>query len=148
MQLPANAHLAIADGEQFLLMRNAGSAAEARLELVEEPNLDGEKESGAFGHHDARSDDYHTQDGRPASFSLSDTATPPRSRHSRLSSATVRMTNSRSAARRSDPGSSGTQAPSEQIASIEDRASGYPEGWMIGAILVGSFVNATFRLWG
>ena len=62
MQLPANAHVAIADGERFLLMRNAGSAAEARLELVEEPNLKGEKESGGFGHHDARSDDHHTQD--------------------------------------------------------------------------------------
>jgi len=63
MQLPANAHVAIADGERFLLMRNAGSAAEARLELVEEPNLDGEKESDASGHHDAaRSDDYRTQD--------------------------------------------------------------------------------------
>ena len=62
MQLPANAHVAIADGERFLLMRNAGSADEARLELVEEPDLDGERESGAFGHHDPRSDDYHTQD--------------------------------------------------------------------------------------
>lgn len=62
MQLPAETHVAIADGERFLLMRNAGTATDARLELVEEPSLDGEQESGAFGHHDPRSDDYRTQD--------------------------------------------------------------------------------------
>jgi protein required for attachment to host cells len=62
MQVPANAHVALADGERFLLMRNTGTAAEARLELVEEPSLEGEGESGGFGHHDARSDDYQEQD--------------------------------------------------------------------------------------
>ena len=62
MQLPAQAHVVIADGERFLLMRNAGTADDARLELVEEPSLDGEQESGAFGHHDPKSDDYHTQE--------------------------------------------------------------------------------------
>ena len=43
MQVPANAHVALADGERFLLMRNTGSAAEPRLELVEEPDLDGDQ---------------------------------------------------------------------------------------------------------
>lgn len=62
MQLPAKAHVAIADGERFLLMRNAGTSDDAKLELVEEPSLEGEQESGAFGHHDPRSDDYRTQD--------------------------------------------------------------------------------------
>lgn len=62
MQVPANAHVALADGERFLLMRNVGSAADARLELVEEPSLKDEGESGAFGHNDPKSDDYHEQD--------------------------------------------------------------------------------------
>lgn len=62
MILPANTHVAIADGERFLLMRNSGTATAARLELVEEPSLAGEGESGAGGHHDPRSDDYQTQD--------------------------------------------------------------------------------------
>lgn len=62
MQLPAQAHVAIADAERFVLMRNAGPAAEARLELVGEPGLDGEDASGAGGHHDPRSDDCRTWD--------------------------------------------------------------------------------------
>lgn len=62
MLIPANAHVALADGERFLLMRNTGSATEARLELVAEPGLQDEDESGARGHHDPRSDDYHEQD--------------------------------------------------------------------------------------
>jgi protein required for attachment to host cells len=62
MLLPHKAHVAIADGERFLLMRNAGTPDEARLELVEEPSLDGEQESGAFGHHDPGSDDYHAHE--------------------------------------------------------------------------------------
>ena len=62
MLIPANAHVALADGERFLLMRNAGSATEARLELIAEPSLKDEEESGARGHNDPKSDDYHEQD--------------------------------------------------------------------------------------
>lgn len=62
MLIPSNTHVALADGTRFLLMRNAGSANEARLELVEEPSLEGEDESGAPGHNDPRSDDYREQD--------------------------------------------------------------------------------------
>lgn len=62
MQLPANAHVAIADGERFLLMRNAGTAAEPTLELTDEPDVSRSGESGAGGHHDPRSDDYQTHD--------------------------------------------------------------------------------------
>lgn len=62
MQLPSNTHVAIADGTRFLLMKNAGTATEPRLELVAEPSLDGEDESGGFGHHDAKSDDHHEPD--------------------------------------------------------------------------------------
>ena len=62
MRIPAQAHLAIADGTRFLLMRNVGTSEEPRLELAEEPSLEGEEESGAIGHHDPKSDDYHEQD--------------------------------------------------------------------------------------
>ena len=62
MQVPANAHVALADGERLLLMRNTGTTTDPRLELVDEPSLEGEQESGARGHHDPKSDDYHEQD--------------------------------------------------------------------------------------
>ena len=62
MRIPAQAHLAIADGTRFLLMRNVGTSEEPRLELAEEPFLEGEEGSGAIGHHDPKSDDYHEQD--------------------------------------------------------------------------------------
>ena len=64
MKIPANAHIAILDGARFLLMRNAGSTTEPRLELAAEPDVSDCGESGARGHHDtdAKSDDYHTQD--------------------------------------------------------------------------------------
>lgn len=62
MKLPAQAHVAIADGERFLLMRNTGTASEPSLELAAEPDVSGSGESGAIGHHDPRSDDYQTQD--------------------------------------------------------------------------------------
>ena len=62
MKLPAQAHVAIADGERFLLMRNTGTATEPALELAAEPDVTGAGESGAAGHHDPRSDDYRTQD--------------------------------------------------------------------------------------
>ena len=62
MKLPAQAHVAIVDGERFVLMRNAGTVEEARLEFVEEPSLEGEQESGATGHHDPKSDDYQTHE--------------------------------------------------------------------------------------
>jgi len=64
MKLPANAHVAVVDGERFLLMRNCGTATEPKLELEAEPDVSECGESGASGHHDtdAKSDDYHTQD--------------------------------------------------------------------------------------
>lgn len=64
MQIPGNAHVAIVDGQRFLLMRNGGTAMEPRLELVDEPDVSEFGESGAVGHHDtdAKSDAYRTQD--------------------------------------------------------------------------------------
>ena len=41
MKLPHKAHVAIVDGETFLLMRNAGQPFEPKLEKVEKPDLEG-----------------------------------------------------------------------------------------------------------
>ena len=64
MQLPANAHVAIVDGERFLLMRNRGAGLAPELELEAEPEVQGLGESGAAGHNDtdAKSDAWRTQD--------------------------------------------------------------------------------------
>lgn len=62
MKLPANAHVAVADGQRFLLMRNCGTATDPKLELAAEPDVSESGESGAEGHHDPRSDDYREQD--------------------------------------------------------------------------------------
>lgn len=39
MLIPANAHVAIANGEKFLLLRNAGKGLEPKLERVDELDL-------------------------------------------------------------------------------------------------------------
>lgn len=39
MKIPHNAHIAIANGEKFLLLRNAGQAFEPKLEKVDELDL-------------------------------------------------------------------------------------------------------------
>ena len=64
MQIPNNAHVAIVDGERFLLMRNRGRGLAPELELEAEPDVGGFGESGAAGHHDtdAKSDAWRTQD--------------------------------------------------------------------------------------
>jgi protein required for attachment to host cells len=64
MLLPQNAHVAIVDGERFLLMRNRGTAAEPALEAEDQPDVSGSGESAAVGHHDteAKSDGPRTQD--------------------------------------------------------------------------------------
>ena len=64
MRLPANSHVAVVDGERFLLMRNRGAGLAPELELEAEPQVEGFGESGAAGHHDtdAKSDAWRTQD--------------------------------------------------------------------------------------
>lgn len=64
MLLPTDSHVAVVDGERFLLMRNRGTATEPALELEAEPDVADFGESGASGHHDtnAKSDAYRTQD--------------------------------------------------------------------------------------
>jgi protein required for attachment to host cells len=39
MKVPHNAHVAIADGERFMLMRNTGQIFEPKLEVVAEPSF-------------------------------------------------------------------------------------------------------------
>ena len=64
MKLPANAHVAIVDGQRFVLMRNCGTGDAPTLEFEEEPDVTDMGESGAFGHHDtdAKSDNSRTMD--------------------------------------------------------------------------------------
>ncbi|HUQ13223.1 MAG TPA: host attachment protein [Novosphingobium sp.] len=63
MQIPPNAHVAVVDGERFLLMRQGGGA-DPTLEFEDEPDVSESGESGAFGHHDtdAKSDNSRTMD--------------------------------------------------------------------------------------
>lgn len=52
MKLPNNAHVALVDGENFVVMRNVGQAFEPKLELVEKPNLDATNFSAGVRHQD------------------------------------------------------------------------------------------------
>ena len=61
MQIPANVHVAVADGEKFLLMRNAGDAIDPRLEVIAAPDLEIENQSAAVYHHDPKSDNERGQ---------------------------------------------------------------------------------------
>ena len=52
MKIPHNAHIAIADGERFILARNTGPIFEPRLEKVEEPDLSATNYSAGVKHQD------------------------------------------------------------------------------------------------
>lgn len=52
MIVPADAHVALVDGEKFLLLRNGGNATEPRLELESRPKVDIENKSAGVRHHD------------------------------------------------------------------------------------------------
>jgi len=61
MQIPANAHVAILDGERFLVMRNTGTATEPALELTAEPEIEEtNKDAGKRDHESA-----HRRGGEP-----------------------------------------------------------------------------------
>lgn len=64
MNIPPNAHVAVLDGERFLLLRNRGTATQPELEVTARPDVSECGESGAAGHHDTdgKSDAYRTQD--------------------------------------------------------------------------------------
>lgn len=61
MKLPAEAHVAVVDGERFLLMRNCGTTAEPTLELVVQPSV--EETNKSAGQHEHES--AHRRGGEP-----------------------------------------------------------------------------------
>ena len=61
MKLPANAHVAIVDGERFLRMRNCGTTPEPTLELEAEPKVEETNKSAGLGDHESS----HTRWGEP-----------------------------------------------------------------------------------
>lgn len=52
MKLPAQAHVAVVDGERFLLMRNCGTTAEPVLECESEPEVGVTNHSAGVRHQD------------------------------------------------------------------------------------------------
>ena len=52
MKLPHNAHVAIVDGERFVVMRNAGQPFEPKLENAQQPDLDATNYSAGVRHQD------------------------------------------------------------------------------------------------
>jgi protein required for attachment to host cells len=52
MRIPANAHVAVVDGERFLLMRNSGTATEPRLEVESQPTVATNNKSAGTRHLD------------------------------------------------------------------------------------------------
>lgn len=61
MQLPAETHVAVVDGERFLLMRNGGTLAEPTLELVAEPTVEESNKSAGVQEHESA----HRRGGEP-----------------------------------------------------------------------------------
>ena len=61
MQIPANAHVAVLDGERFLLLRNEGTATDPRLALEAEPEVaETNKDAGKRDHESS-----HRRGGEP-----------------------------------------------------------------------------------
>jgi protein required for attachment to host cells len=61
MKLPAESHVAVIDGERFLLMRNGGTTAEPTLEAVAKPSVpETNKSAGQHDHEGA-----HRNGGEP-----------------------------------------------------------------------------------
>ena len=54
MILPANAHVAVVDGQNFLLMRNCGTATEPRLEVEATPEVSLSNKNAGMRHMDER----------------------------------------------------------------------------------------------
>lgn len=52
MKLPQNAHVAVVDGERFILLRNDGQAFEPKLRKEDSPKLDVTNFSAGIKHHD------------------------------------------------------------------------------------------------
>jgi protein required for attachment to host cells len=54
MKLPPNAHVAIVDGEKFLLMQNRGSALGPKLQSEGTPDVELDNKSAGIRHQDSR----------------------------------------------------------------------------------------------
>ncbi|GAB5348995.1 baeRF12 domain-containing protein [Alteriqipengyuania sp. 357] len=52
MKLPHNAHVAVVDGNRFMLLKNTGAPFEPTLEMVKEPGLDPSNFSAGVRHQD------------------------------------------------------------------------------------------------
>ena len=52
MKLPHNAHVAVVDGNRFMLLKNTGQPFEPSLEMVEQPDLDPSNFSAGVRHQD------------------------------------------------------------------------------------------------
>ena len=52
MKLPHNAHVAVVDGNRFMLLQNTGQPFEPSLRMVEEPSLDPSNFSAGVRHQD------------------------------------------------------------------------------------------------
>tara|TARA_B100000678_G_scaffold289760_1_gene301081 strand:- start:1328 stop:1735 length:408 start_codon:yes stop_codon:yes gene_type:complete len=52
MKLPHNAHVAVADGNRFMLLRNTGKPFEPSLEMISQPDLDPSNYSAGVHHQD------------------------------------------------------------------------------------------------
>lgn len=61
MKIPANAHVAVVDGERFLLMRNSGSTSEPKLQLQAEPDVAETNKSAGMRHQE----DIRTKKAEP-----------------------------------------------------------------------------------
>ena len=62
MRLPNNAHVAIVDGENFIVMRNSGTALEPKLESSEKPDLSVTNFSAGVKHQDPVSQQHGRTD--------------------------------------------------------------------------------------
>ncbi|MBW8754329.1 MAG: host attachment protein [Sphingomonadales bacterium] len=61
MKLPAQTHVAVVDGERFLLMRNCGTTADPTLEVIAQPSVpETNKSAGQHEHESA-----HRRGGEP-----------------------------------------------------------------------------------
>lgn len=58
MKLPHKAHVAVVDGEHFILFRNSGQPFEPSLEKVEKPNLEATNFSAGIKHQDQGSQQH------------------------------------------------------------------------------------------
>jgi protein required for attachment to host cells len=61
MKLPANAHVAVVDGERFLLMRNCGTTAQPLLQSESEPSVETTNKSAGQHEHESA----HRRGGEP-----------------------------------------------------------------------------------